>query len=433
MAFSYDISANKKDTKSGTCLMVTHLMGNVVKLFVSTFLVAYMYTYATSVYDYIFNVALYYLTCYAVLPIVFWILSYFIEKSNRVWFYRVGLILRCALVVLLVFCGQNISKLIILSGVLRGVSEGFYYSSYNVIRQEMVSRKSVKKYTIILQSLSKITDIIIPIVMGALIEVSTYGQVSILVAAICVIQLGISFGIKAQRPTNSLFSMSGYIKKLKANPELARKMKYSYVGSLLAGFKTMLTLLISVTAMIEFGSSFSLGALTSVFACLSIITILLVTRFTTEGKRGWLFYSSIVIAIVGTTLYAIYPCFATVVAYNACLAISEMISSTFYEQYKNCNLKEAGLYSEISEHQTLSEILLCTTRVISFGALMIIAKLNNLLAFKISIIVFGLLAASVLIYLAMYEKKFMRFKTTENCLMDNHSQKCDCKDTIILD
>ena len=210
MAYQYDIATSKKDNKANVCLFSCHTISEIVNLFVSTFLVAYIYNFCTGLADYLFNVAVYNIVTYVFFQIFYLIAAKIVDSTNRVWVYRIALALRTGLVVVAIFCGKNIASMLVLAGFLNGASDGFYFASYNVLKQEMVSRKSMKNFAVIVQVLTKIVEIVVPVVMGALIEVSTYAQVSIYVLIICAVQIGLSFGIKAQKPEGSSFSIKKY-------------------------------------------------------------------------------------------------------------------------------------------------------------------------------------------------------------------------------
>lgn len=259
MAYQYNINTSKKDNHSSICLLLCHKLTEIVDLFLSTFLVAYIYNFCGDIYEYINNVGLYELCTYAVLMITFVAVAPLVEKSNRVWIYRIALFLRTGLVILAVFYGKQISQILVLAGALNGLSMGFYYASFNTLQQEMVSRKSMGKFIVIANIFSQIINAIVPIILGALIEISTYTTVAIYIAVICVIQIIISFFIGAKRPEGSNFSLRDYHTKLKANPILFNKIKFLYIILFFYGMSTIINTLLNICIMMQFGSSFSLG------------------------------------------------------------------------------------------------------------------------------------------------------------------------------
>ncbi len=162
--------------------------------------------------------------------------------------------------------------------------------------------------------------------------------------------------------------------------------------------------------MIKFGTNFSLGILNSIFAGISMITILFITKFTVEGKRSWMYIIAAIMSFICCLIYIFLPSITTVIIYNLVTYISRIIFRTMYDYYRNSSLKEAGLYSEITEHQVTVEIILDTARVISIVILLLAILTKSLIAFKIYFAFSVLAYAVVLTKLLIYEKKFSATK-----------------------
>ena len=408
MAFTYDINNPKKDKASSVCLLTTHTISEIINLFLSTFLVGYVYSLSSNVSNYIFNVGIYYVTMYGASIITHLIFGYIVARTNRVWLYRLGVALRAALVVICVFCGKDLARLLPLAGVLSGVSESIYYSAYNTMKQEMVSRHSVKKYVVLSMILQKFIYIVIPLALGALLDISTFSQVAIYIAVIAAIQLGISFGIRSQRPEGSNFSFKRYFNKLKQNPELAKKMKLLYLGAIPFGLSSVVGVLLNISIMLQFESNFSLGWLTCVFSVASAIFLVVLNKFTKAGKRTWLLCIISTFPIIGSVSFAIWPNMATIIIYNLLNAISNITYKSIYDIYRTGNLKEAGFYSEIQEHQTLSETIFSVSRTISFGILLLLGLSQNLILFKVYFCLASCFYLLTIIVLIIYERKFIK-------------------------
>ncbi len=425
MAYQYSLNAKKKDVGSGVCLFIDHKMAAIVKLFLSTFLVGYIYSFSGNIYEYIFNVGIYEIATYVTLPIIYYLMAFLVDKTNRVWIYRAGILLRTVLVVFAIFYGEDISKLIMLAGFLNGFSEGVYYSSYNTMTHEMVSRKNMKAYLVSGNVVGKLMDVIFPIVLGALIEVSTFAQVAIYVFVLCLIQIVISFGVRSKKPENSNFNLRQYFKDLKQNQTVNRKMKMIYWISFAYGFTTIITTLVNICIMMEFGSNFSLGIFTSIFAAVAIVTILIVNKVSKVGKRQILLCFVALIPVVFAILFAVMPNIYTLILYNFGNSAGWIIYRTIFDVHRNANLKEGGLYDGITEHQTFMEILFNVSRIISYGVMMLLGLWQNLIAFKVFLVLMICMASFTVILLLIYEKKFYpnisdeekSYRIIKNCLL----------------
>ena len=146
MSFSYDINHTGTDKKSGHCLMATNTLTTIINLFVTTFLVAHIYSFNGDTYAYLFNVGVYNIALYLFTALLYIPFSKIVDKTNRVCIFRIGLVLKAVLVVFCIFFGKELANLLLLAGALNGISEALYFASYNVIKQEMVSRKSIGSF-----------------------------------------------------------------------------------------------------------------------------------------------------------------------------------------------------------------------------------------------------------------------------------------------
>lgn len=106
MGFSYDIKTSKKDKLSSNCLMACHKISAVIDLFLSTFLVAYIYSLSSDIHKYVYNVALYLIVTYASLCIVYYLLGYLLEKQTGRLYIVVELLQEQGLLSLQSFLGE---------------------------------------------------------------------------------------------------------------------------------------------------------------------------------------------------------------------------------------------------------------------------------------------------------------------------------------
>ena len=76
MGYTYDIATSQKDKKSTIGLSVCHIVHKIIEVFVSTFLIAHIYSLTTNLYSYAINVAIYQMSAYACMFVVYLLLSY---------------------------------------------------------------------------------------------------------------------------------------------------------------------------------------------------------------------------------------------------------------------------------------------------------------------------------------------------------------------
>ncbi len=423
MGFSYDIKTSQADKRSTVCLSVCHLLYAIINLFVSTFLIAHIYSLTTDLFSYALNVGIYQLSTYGTMLVSYFLLSIVVDKTNRVWVYRIGCILEAALVIVTIFYGKDLAKIVVLAGFLNGLMHGAYYASYNVLKQEMVSRKSMDKYILVINVLLKVISIVCPILLGALIEVSTFTMVAIYVLIICIVQTIISFFVKSKKPENSDFSIIEYLKKIKKKTPVTQGIKTLYLIGVPYSLINVVSALLNINIMMHFGSNFSLGIVTSAFSVVSIIVLILLNKLTKVGKRGLLLWIVALMQIAGAVIFTVVPNLPTLLIYNFTLAICDVIIITVYDLHRNKNLKEAGLYDDIAEHQCVVESIFQIGRIVTFSILILVGLVRSYILFQILFVVFMAVYASTTIFMACYEKRIIK-KDKEKKAIDTDDKKC---------
>ena len=71
MGYNYDIATSKKDGHANRGLGFCHTLAKAVDIFVSTFLIAHLYSFSTSAFDYCFKASLFEVIGYAVMLVVY--------------------------------------------------------------------------------------------------------------------------------------------------------------------------------------------------------------------------------------------------------------------------------------------------------------------------------------------------------------------------
>ena len=183
-----------KLNKTQKSLLSVHMLRMVLELFTSTFLTSHIISLSPdNIFGSgLFNVAILYISQYIAYILVYNINSYFVDKSNRVSFLRIGIFVNTCFLVAIVFWGEIIANWIVLAGVICGISNAFYYSSYNVMKNELVNRIYMKKYSILTTIITNLINVIIPTILGLLIDISSYSTISIYIIIMTAIQFIIS-------------------------------------------------------------------------------------------------------------------------------------------------------------------------------------------------------------------------------------------------
>jgi len=414
MDFNYNQVKTHRQKTAHKYLLTTHSLNSIVNLFVTTFLVAHIYTFSTDLYNYLFNVSIYSIAYYLGYGILYLLFSFIVEKTNRIIIYKISIVVKTALVIFFIFFGQDLAKLLVLAGLMIAIGDGMYYSSYSVIRQEMVSRTISNSFSYLFFIFSKIIEIVCPVVLGALIDVITFSYTAIIVLVVCVFQLIFASFIKSLRPEGSNFGLIEYVKLLKEKKDVRKRLGIMYFIAAIYGVHYLAVTLLNICIMIEYSSSFSLGIITSAISVGTIVVMLLMEKFTKSGKRSWLFVVCAVIPIIAGIVFAIDFNKVALIVLNAILLLTTIVHQVLYDAHRNSSLKELGMYDDIAEHHAIIESFSGISRAICYAITILIASFGSFEVFKIFILVTIVLCAVIHFSLLVYEKKYHDLPKNEN-------------------
>lgn len=391
-------------------LLSVHMIRMVLELFTSTFLTSHIISldpeniFGTG----LFNVAILFISQYIAHIIVYTINSYFVDKSNRVNFLRIGIFVNACFLIAIVLWGEIIANWIVLAGVICGVSNAFYYSSFNVMKNELVNRIYMKKFSILTTVITNIINIIFPTLLGLLIDVSSYSTISIYVIAIIIVQFIISLFIKYDRPKGSKLEVKKYLTYLKQNPEDRNKIKYTYFNALLAGIKTTYKIVIIILTIFAFKTNLSLGLLSSVFSIITIGLLMLYRKAENNPKT----HKLAIYLIVGTLpflaciLFILWPNKPTFVILNCFLTISIYFSDYFGDAERDAIIKNLGQFEFIAEHNLIHDVMKYTVSIFVYISFIIIASFESITVFNILLVI--MIAVNPLKFFVMFKQRLVR-------------------------
>ena len=399
-----------KFPKQQKALLSVHMLRIVLELFTSTFLVSFILAQNPDsiIGKGLINIGIFYVSWNATYGILNLIASYLVDKSNRATLLRCGILFNLVLMVALVFWGEKISHWLVLAGALCGMSDAFYYSSYIIMRNELSFKGSFKRYNVFTTVGVNLVKVIVPIIMGYIIDISTFSTIAIYVVIVALAQFGITFFIKSTKPKDSKFELKKFFGYLKEDKFAWSKIKYAYLNCLIAGIKSTYNVIVVILTIYIFKTNLSLGIYTSIFSLVTIVCLLGYKKADPNPK----FNKFIIYLIVGASPFLaviavlIHTNTATLVILNFTLTLVSYFSDYFGDMERDAIIKNLNQYEFIAEHQFVAETTKISSRIISFGFFTIIGSLSNFTAFKIFLLV--ILAASPIKFLVMYKQRLIR-------------------------
>lgn len=354
-------------------MLAAHTLNNTITIFVNTFLISFIYSISN---NYVMNIAMFYAFNYLSMTIFYFLISNLIDKTNRVCFYRMAIVIRAVFIICVVFWGANLAKYVMLAGALHGFAESCYWCSYNLMKNELVSKHAVAKYSALQHIVCEITNIVVPIVLGGIISSSQFALCAKIVLIIAVLELILSAFIKSKRPENSGFDIKGFFKDIKSKGKDGSLIWLTILVGGFYGFTSVFTSLKTIVIMYSFGSDFSLGIITSIIAIVTLLLIIFVRKCTRVGNRKVYFLISSLLPIPATIMLVFKICKINIIIYSFVMAISMIIHAMSYDVIRNTLLKKLNLYDDIAEFQCSIECTMGVARVLIFSVMAAIGAIG---------------------------------------------------------
>ena len=377
------VEKNGKLDVSAKSLMTCEIINSIIDLFLNTFLVAYLLNITN---ENICSVAIYYGIDYAVTGICMYIIGYFLKKYNMANIYRIGILGKCIFVILIVFLRERIQNFLIPISIILGIAETIYWSACDNMVGLVTNEKNIKKYTTNKKIIRTFTKIIMPIVLGTSIELLSFYRVSTYVMILTFVQVILSFLIKIQNQDYTKFNLKMFIKNI--NIKNNKRLKIVYKSSILYGvLLNLIPTLVTIIIIMTYKTNFKLGFLNTIFAICSMVTLFIFQKINgIKFQKNILIVGSI-ISLISVISLIINLDKTEIVIYNLISASFILILEVLFN-IERFNNKENGISNEYCvENQTFINIIMQIGRIVGYGLLFVIGLSNNIVYFKILLLI----------------------------------------------
>lgn len=387
---------NKLD-KSSVSLMTCDLINTIISLFGETFLVAYFLQISN---ENIVQVSTYYIIVYALLGLGNVLLGNILKSNpkNRVILYRISIIVKSIYILLIVLFKEDISQYFIIFAISYGMAEALYWSAHDVMNIEIVDNMNRKKYMTTKRILGKVVNIVIPIVLGTSIELTSFGNMAIYIFVLTLIQIIISLNIDTNRFKNNenkeKYSLKKYIKEISAGQK--KKLNKLYILAFLYGIMmdTIRVLVVVITIM-TFKTSLNLGILTTIFSICSMISLYAFNRLYRGKYAKSLLTICSILVVLGVLGLILNINRTTLIIYNFTYSITIYILEVMFKIKSDDIVREYHIEKWLVEYHTFIEGFMDIGRITGFLLMLLIGSLNNIVYFKLLLL---LVTMSIPIY-----------------------------------
>lgn len=375
--------------KSAKSLMACDLTNSVVNLFGETFLVAYFLQISN---ENIIQVSIFYIILYTLLGIGNILLGNIIKSKpqKRVVIYRFGIIVKSIYILLIVLFKEEIRQYFIVFAIFYGIAEVLYWSTHDVMNTEIVENENRKKYMTTKRILSKLIHIVIPIILGTSIELTSFTNISIYIFVLTLVQIIISlnidtnkFGIQGKKEK---YSLKKYINNLSI--EQKEKLNKIYKLAFLYGIMmdTIRVLVVIITIM-TFKTSLNLGILTTVFSIFSMTSLYLFNKLYQKKYSKKLLGFCAVLVVFGVICLVVDINKTTLIIYNFTYNATIYILEVMFKIKADDVVKEYNIEKWIVEYHTFTEGFMEIGRITGFSLMLIAGLLNEIFYFKLLLLI----------------------------------------------
>ena len=308
-------------------LFTLRLLKNIINTFINSFLVLYFLDISDRN---IFPLGIYQLvSIFSIYSVIF--LTRNITKSkNRIILLRLGIFLDFVYFLTIILLKDNIINYIALVGLLYGLSTGFYYSANNIMESNSISNKERAKFAGTYTAIEAILTILFPVIFGSLISATGFLKSLVVVIAIIVIRIVLSFIFKDKYfPKSNKVNFKKYHELTKDDIKFKQTYKVEFLNGLVFS-EAAFSYIVIIYIIKVFSDSFSLGIFTSIF---NIITFFIGIYFAKSLKKKDYFMAvkvSMLFTII-TLFIMIFNCNSvTIVLFNLFQTISKTLSNLIF-------------------------------------------------------------------------------------------------------
>lgn len=383
---------SKKIGKNAKYLIASDLIYSITELFASTFLVAYFLKITN---ENIIQIALYYIIVEVIKGIGSLLIGQYIKDKPmvRTRIFSLSIVLKAIFILFIVILGEKIVSNFIIVAIFYSLSELLFWSTHEIIFIEVTTNNNRQDYMSIKNILSKISKIIIPIVLGSSIELYSFSKIAVYIFILSIIQICISLKIKPNEFNSKekieKYNIKHYLKELNNNK--GTKLTKYYKSNLIYGIiEDPMSTIVTILTVMTFKTSLNLGILTTIFSVCSMGTIYIYKKYYNKRNCGVILWTFAIFIILGTLGIIFNTNRITLVIYNFACTVSLCVFDAIYNTQKGNLVKECNIEKRATEHIMFNAFCTDISRMIGFILILIAGSLGNMTAFKVILLLITL-------------------------------------------
>ncbi len=356
--------------KNEKAVMIIYACMKIISLFLGPFLVAYFVSvsleniYSLSVFN-IFN--------YLFLCLFGMITGYVIEKKGTLCVFRIGIIMRCLCVLLIMGLGINITTNYGVLSFVYGFSSMFLNLPFNLYHTEVVQNVERASFEFKLNIIKIFISVFIPVLLGFLISSTNYQLTASVILIFSIIQIIASFYLKPLPKSDRVYDLFGFLKKSLKDKQKREMLYVEFLNGLIFSDGVLGTI-ITILIMISFKSEFHLGVINSFVSFISLIFLFIYSKYYKGKDDKKIILWSGIFLFISMILFSFNISRFTVVFYNVIFGIlgTGILTFVYGIRLFNWAKGEVGNNGK-TEYWSMREIALNIGRVTGYYLLLIVS------------------------------------------------------------
>lgn len=366
-------------SKPAKILVCDKAIGKVIDIFLTTFLASYFYKISEQNMVYL---AIYHIVTYVIATIGAFIVSDYIKRKNKIRLYRLGIAIKAFNIFLIILLKEKIVDYVYLIGTVNGITTATTGFPFNMIESEQVESKERSKYQGYKKAAEQIIGIIIPTFLGAYITFNSYEMAAMLILIFSLLRLGLSFFIQNKNVQEDGLRLRKFVSMIKKDPKIKKLYHIEFFkGITVYG---VMELVVSLLIIYELKSDLELGAWTSIFAILTVISMFWFAKYYKETRENKILKVSFLFILISFVRMICSINIYTIVLYNIVYYIFVNILLNITET-RLFNYSSQGVYKDKfnTEYFIFREVYLNMARVLGFFVLWMVGITQNMSWLKI--------------------------------------------------
>ena len=384
---------NKK--LEGNTIIAINSAKKIIEIFLGPFLTAYFIK--TSV-ESVVDLSIYYIFSYILLAIGSFIVASIIKNKFRIGMFRIGVITTFFYIMTIIVLKEQVVNHLGLIAVLYGISQSCYWFPYNLFLTNKIDNNIRTEYTVKSKNVSKIIEILIPLLLGTAISATNYESTALIILGVSFIQIILSFILTPENEDKlDNLNLKKTWNELKGNKQIRNMLKTEFYAGMNAS-DGALTVLITIIIFNSFKTDMNLGIINSITAVLTMFFIYMFGKIYKRRDDNRIIILSSIIPVITIFSILLWRNNITILIYNVCYSLFVTVL-ILARDIRLFNIADSRIIDKNnqSEFFAIRECILNMGRVAGYSLLLIAGLSGNQLILNIMMVVlaFSILAMGI--------------------------------------